>query len=738
MTSQPSHPSPPPQRDPKFSFKRGRALLVRQVLALQTQINDLNLSRKLNLGFGVLVVLTFLLVGRSYWGSLKATINIKRTQEFRVPTALTSANAQANLLRMLSNLRGYIATGKSELRDRYQESRQDFEEDLTAMVALSQSGDFAKNQQRLVTLQASYREWSAIPDQLFALRDNIFENQPALQLLEQQGEVPIKIIENETQEIAAQQATRPPTATNNVLLVELTTFKSSFALSIASLRTYLATREPTFRFEYVSQLEINQDAWENIQQQRQNLTPSQRERLQEVEQHRQQLLELPPQMFELLEGDRYRQDLYLFRNEAEPRAEEMLVLLDEIVTEQQADLAAELQGGGNSLVAAQWQTLLGGAIALLLGILMAWLLRRQITDPIQRLTQVTAKIMEGDFEAKAEFLSKDEIGTLAATFNQMTASLKQSRQELEHYSHTLEDRVEARTQELQEKNRQLAQTLQDLQNAQAQLIQSEKMSSLGQMVAGVAHEINNPVSFIYGNLEYAQDYAIELLELVKLYRQQSREAEMEIARKLDEVELDFILADLPKVLRSMKIGAERIRDIVLSLKNFSRLDEAEMKEVDIHEGLDNTLMILRNKLKAKGKLNEVKVVKKYGDLPPVRCYAGQLNQVFMNILVNAVDALEEVREDDRTEEKEPQIAIATQVLAETSRIAIAITDSGPGIPPQVQERLFDPFFTTKPVGKGTGLGLSISYQIIVEKHGGTLKCMSEPGEGSQFLIEIPI
>jgi len=729
MTSQPSHRSPPP--------KRGRAF-ARRILALQRQIGDLNLTRKLNLGFGVLVVLTLLVAGRSYWGSLKATINIKRTQDFRVPTALTSANAQANLLRMLSNLRGYMATGKSELRDRYQESRQAFENDLTAMVALSQSGDFAQNQQRLATLQASYREWSAIPDQLFALRDNAFENQPALQLLEQQGEVPIKIIENETQEIAAQQATRPPTAANNALLVELATFKGSFALLVAALRTYLVTREPSFRFEYVAQLEINQKAWQTLQQQRQNLTSSQQERLQKVEQHRSQLLALPPQMFELVEGDRYRKDLYLFRNEAEPKAEEMLALLDEIVTEQQANLAAELQGGGKSLVAAQWQTFLGGAIALFLGILMAWILRRQIAEPIQRLTQVTTQIMAGDFDARAEFLSKDEIGTLAATFNQMTASLQQSRQELEQYSHTLEERVEARTQELQAKNRQLAQTLQDLQNAQAQLIQSEKMSSLGQMVAGVAHEINNPVSFIYGNLEYAQDYTNSLLELVQLYRQPHQDLGTEIAQKLEEIELDFILADLPKVLSSMKIGSERIRDIVLSLKNFSRLDEAQMKEVNIHEGLDNTLMILQNKLKARGKFNEIQVVKKYGKLPPVRCYAGQLNQVFMNILVNAVDALEAVRESGQMDEKEPQIAIATQVLAETSRIAIAIADNGPGVPPHVKEKLFDPFFTTKPVGKGTGLGLSISYQIIVEKHGGTLKCRSKLGEGSEFLIEIPI
>ena len=268
-----------------------------------------------------------------------------------------------------------------------------------------------------------------------------------------------------------------------------------------------------------------------------------------------------------------------------------------------------------------------------------------------------------------------------------------------------------------------------------QMIQSEKMSSLGQLVAGVAHEINNPVSFIYGNLMHANSYTQNLLELVQLYQLHYSQPVPEIAAAVEAIELDFLMIDLPKLLSSMRIGAERIQAIVTSLRSFSRMDEAEMKAVNIHQGIDSTLMILQSRLKANGSQPAVEVIKQYGDLPLVECYAGQLNQVFMNILTNAIDALEE-----QTEENPkflPQITIRTEQL-DTGQISVQIADNGAGMSKAVQQRLFDPFFTTKPVGKGTGMGLSISYQIITEKHGGSLRCTSTPSQGTVFSVVVPI
>lgn len=293
----------------------------------------------------------------------------------------------------------------------------------------------------------------------------------------------------------------------------------------------------------------------------------------------------------------------------------------------------------------------------------------------------------------------------------------------------------------------LEQTLQQLQRTQAQLVQTEKMSSLGQLVAGVAHEINNPVNFIYGNINHANDYAVDLLDLVQLYQKYYPTPDPEIAEEMEAIDLDFIKQDLPKILSSMKMGAERIRNIVLSLRNFSRLDESEMKQVDIHEGIDSTLLILQNRLKAKPDHPAIEVIKEYGQLPQVYCYAGQLNQVFMNILTNSIDALDERNKKQTSSSASPgavadlknnpsTIRIRTEAL-DSRRLLVSIADNGPGMTEEVQRRLFDPFFTTKPVGAGTGLGMSISYQIV-EKHGGQLTCISAPERGAEFLIEIPI
>ncbi|MEM7796708.1 MAG: ATP-binding protein [Cyanobacteria bacterium P01_C01_bin.118] len=288
-------------------------------------------------------------------------------------------------------------------------------------------------------------------------------------------------------------------------------------------------------------------------------------------------------------------------------------------------------------------------------------------------------------------------------------------------------------------------TLQRLQQTQVQMIQQEKLSSLGALVAGVAHEINNPVSFIYGNLFHAQNYIQDLLTLVQLYQQHYPDPVDEIDTTIDSIELDFLKEDLPKILQSMNLGTERICEIVLSLRNFSRKDEATLKSVDIHDGLESTLALLQHRLKATSHRSEVRVIKHYGELPQVECYPSQLNQVFMNILANAIDAMDGVWEEAiEGELRASKVAIVPAQLTIFTRqvdgqsVEIEIADNGPGITAEVQARIFEPFFTTKPIGKGTGIGMSISYQIVTQNHQGQLRCQSGPDQGAQFIIQIPI
>ncbi|MFN6564958.1 MAG: ATP-binding protein [Nostoc sp. ChiSLP01] len=380
--------------------------------------------------------------------------------------------------------------------------------------------------------------------------------------------------------------------------------------------------------------------------------------------------------------------------------------------------------------------LLSAAIAVILALYTT----RLIARPLELVTNVARKItQESNFQLRANIKSNDEVGTLAASLNQLVEWVGDYTQELELARQSLEQRVEERTQELElarqnlehrveERTQELQKTLQFLKETQGQLIQSEKMSSLGQMVAGIAHEINNPVNFIYGNIQCVSDYTQDLFSLLDLYQEQYPDSIYIIEERIREIDLNFINKDLALVLSSMKVGAERIREIVLCLRNFSRLDEAEMKEVDIHQGIDNTLLILNHRLHP-----EIEVIKNYGILPLIECYPAQLNQVFLNILTNAIDAVLDEKNDSG---KNKQIIIYT-LKSDNTYIKIGIKDSGYGISTEIKNKLFDPFFTTKAVGKGTGLGLSVCYQIV-DKHKGKIEVISELEKGAEFIIVLPI
>ncbi|MEG4799616.1 ATP-binding protein [Microcoleus sp. ARI1-B5] len=399
-----------------------------------------------------------------------------------------------------------------------------------------------------------------------------------------------------------------------------------------------------------------------------------------------------------------------------------------VVTVPESDFMAQINANTQSTILL---SLLALAISLGIGILTT----RWITQPILQLNQASSAMAAGSLSQAVTESSVYELQELTQSFNRMAQQLQESFNTLEQANEQLEHRVEERTAQLKAAKDEVETALRELQRTQTQLIQSEKMSSLGQLVAGVAHEINNPVNFIYGNLDHADEYTQELLKLVQAYQTHYPEPTAAIAQQSEAMDLDFMVNDLSKLIASMKEGARRIREIVLALRTFSRLDEAEVKSINIHDGIDSTLVILGNRLKPKLNHPKIEILRNYGSLPLVECYPGPLNQVFMNILSNAIDAVEIAIEQGK--QITPAISIYTALIDE-NWAEIRIGDNGRGIPEAIEQQIFDPFFTTKPVGSGTGMGLAISYQIVADRHQGTLSCSSQSGEGTEFVIKIPL
>ncbi|NJK68854.1 MAG: HAMP domain-containing protein [Microcoleus sp. SU_5_3] len=386
--------------------------------------------------------------------------------------------------------------------------------------------------------------------------------------------------------------------------------------------------------------------------------------------------------------------------------------------------------------------IIGGSIgvSIMIAAVLAIATSRAIARPIQSLTQVTQQsLQELNFNLQASITNGDEIGTLTIAFNQLIDTVKQLLKEQKEYTQTLETNVLERTEELNNKNLQLEDTLKQLQSTQFQMVQSEKMSSLGNLVAGVAHEINNPIGFLNGSINNTKDHIQDLLEHLALYQQYYPDAAAPVQENALDIDLEFLIEDLPKLLDSMQGATDRIKSMSKSLRTFSRADTDRKVRANLHEGIDSTLLILKYRLKASEKRPAINIIKDYANLPEIECFPGQLNQVFMNILANAIDVFDEMAQTQSFAELKANpltITIRTEIVS--NQVQIRIRDNGTGMKEDVKAKIFDHLFTTKAVGKGTGLGLAIARQIVVEKHGGSIVVDSTLGEGTEFTILFPL
>ncbi len=653
---------------------------------LKQFLYTLSIGDKLNLSFSILVALTFLMLGGNYLAGRRTVQKIQQTQQVNVPLLLTSEVAQTSLLDMLLNVRGYTITGSSDFRRRYEQSRLDFEEDIDELEQLlSQDVSAIADQQRLLNLRENYARWLPLPQKLFSLRDSEVDNQPALRHFTEEVEVLAQQILLETEAVIDSQQTENPSIANVDVLKEMVEFKGSFALMVGSIKGYVATRQSSLRFNYASQLSKNQAAWDSLLQKSAQLTPEQQTTLIEVDDVRTRFLAETNLVFEFVESDRFREDVFLFKTEAEPITLAMLESLNEILESQESRLALDLQAGNQTLVIAQWNGLIVGFLMLSGAVLLGIILRRQIAEPINRLTHVTTQISAGNLEARAAVESGDEIGRLAHTFNAMTQDLQMSQAEMLLKNQQLEH-----------------QSIALMKSKEAADVANEAKS---EFLANMSHELRTPLNGILG---YAQI----------LSRSSS-------------------LAD--KERDGISIIYQCGSHLLTLINDILDLSKIEARKLELHPTplyfpslLQSVVEMCRIKAEQKG----IEFVYQPSSRLPdgVKVDGKRLRQVLINLMGNAI------KFTDRG-----SVTLTVDVVEMSGGLAsllFQVTDTGAGIAEADAKKLFRAFEQvgdSRKQSEGTGLGLAIS-QRIVQMMGGEIQLKSQLGEGSEFFfcVDLPL